>query len=333
MTIKHTSYEIEPLPNNPSHFESPSLPLDSIEPTFLPNQAASTTSMVEEEFNIDTAINSFYKSAVEFIVGLHDNNNFTKKDVSNIQSGIIQSLLTPMVSILKNVVKSEVKEPLSLSKFDNILTAMSNPFQFCTSEYILLKWLVANDLISKVKQFTIHNEIRPVQNLGETVYDEKQTKGALLPLKLQFKKYFEHGHNFQNQLNKLKKLQLSSENNITNFVQGKLWKLKICNHSSDKILIPYFLYIDDAEINNPLGSHAMFQQISAIYYSFPLAENSSKLSNIFLSGLIKSLDLKEFGNDLCLQTLICEINCLENDGLDIVTECGSFHVHFIPRRV
>jgi len=122
----------------------------------LQYQAASTTSMVEEQFIIDVAINSFYKSAVEFIVGLHDNNNFTKKDVSNIQSGIIQSLLTPMVSILKNVVKTEVKDPLSLSKFDNILTAMSNPFQFCTSEYILLKWLAANDLISEVKQFTVH---------------------------------------------------------------------------------------------------------------------------------------------------------------------------------
>jgi len=98
--------------------------------------------MIDEQFNIDVAINSFNKSAEEFIVGLHDNNNFTKKYVSNIQSGIIQNLLTPMVSILKSVVKTEVKEPLSLSKFDNILTAMSNPFQFCTSEYILSKWLV-----------------------------------------------------------------------------------------------------------------------------------------------------------------------------------------------
>jgi len=206
---------------------------------------------------------------------------------------------------------------------------MSNPFQFCSSEYILLKWLVANDLISEVKQFSIHNEIGPVQHLGETVYDKKLTKGALLPLKLQFKKYFEHGENLKNQLNKLKKLQLNNDNSITNFVQGKLWKQKISNHSSNKILIPYFLYIDDAEINNPLGSHAMHQQISAIYYSFPLAENSSKLSNIFLAALIKSLDLIEFGNDLCLQTLIYEINLLESDGLDIVTECGRFRVHFI----
>jgi len=97
----------------------------------------------------------------------------------------------------------------------------------------------------------------------------------------QFKKYFEHGENFKNQLNKLKKLQLSNDKSITNFVQGKLWKQKISNHSSDKILIPYFLYIDDAEINNPLGSHAMHQQISAIYYSFPLAKTAQNYQIFF----------------------------------------------------
>jgi len=37
----------------------------------------------EVQFNIGQAINDLYKSAVEFIVTLHDNNNFTKKDVLN----------------------------------------------------------------------------------------------------------------------------------------------------------------------------------------------------------------------------------------------------------
>jgi len=62
----------------------------------------------------------------------------------------------------------------------------------------------SNDLIPEIKQFTIHNEICHVQHMGETAYDEKQTKGVLLPLKLQFKQYFEHSNNFKNQLNKLK---------------------------------------------------------------------------------------------------------------------------------
>jgi len=73
----------------------------------------------------------------------------------------------------------------------------------------------------------------------------------------------------------------------------------------------------------------MVQQMSAIYYSFPLSDNSSKLKNIFLASLIKSIDLKEFGNDLCMQSLINEINFLENNGVNIISSHGNYHVHFI----
>jgi len=87
--------------------------------------------------------------------------------------------------------------------------------------------------------------------------------------------------------------------------------------------------MDDVEINNPLGSHAMSQSISAIYYSFPLAENSSQLSNIFLAALIKTTDYKKFGNEPCLTHLIQEINVLEKEGIIVTTPSGEFHVHFI----
>lgn len=54
-----------------------------------------------------------------------------------------------MVNTLKAIVKTEVKEPLSLSKFNKIIAALSNPFQYCSSEYNLLNWLSTNDFWSK----------------------------------------------------------------------------------------------------------------------------------------------------------------------------------------
>jgi len=69
--------------------------------------------------------------------------------------------------------------------------------------------------------------------------------------------------------------------------------------------------------------------ISAIYYSFPLAENNSKLSTIFLVALLKHIDIKKFGNDNCLQSLVNEINTLENEWIDINTQDGNFHIHFV----
>lgn len=65
--------------------------------------------------------------------------------------------------------------------------------------------------------------------------------------------------------------------------------------NTGKVLIPYFLYFDDVEINNPLGPHS--SGIIACYYSFPTLLPSSQLSkidNIFVASLIKSSDLKTY---------------------------------------
>jgi len=129
-----------------------------------------------------------------------------------------------MVYTLKAIVKTEVKEPLSLSKFNQIITAISNPFQYCSSECNLLNWLSTNNLISEVQQFTINNDICLIKHMGESIHDEKKTKGALLPLKLQFKKYFEHGDNLKIQMNEIQKLQLNNDDNISNFIEGNLWR-------------------------------------------------------------------------------------------------------------
>ncbi|XP_022176334.1 uncharacterized protein LOC111037844 [Myzus persicae] len=122
---------------------------------------------------------------------------------------------------------------------------------------------------------------------------------------------------------------ISDENcNMTNFIQGSLWKEKIALYHN-KIVVPFFMYIDDFEINNPLGSKSMKHAISAVYYSFPLNEQSSKLNNIFLAALLKSHDLKSYGNDLCFKQLVEEFNSLEKNGILINTPDGPKTVHFI----
>lgn len=57
----------------------------------------------------------------------------------------------------------------------------------------------------------------------------------------------------------------------------------------------FFMYVDDVELNNPLGSKSMCHSLLAVYYSFPLSEHNSKLNNIFLTALIKSRDVKLLG--------------------------------------
>jgi len=300
-----------------------------IETPILDNQP-DCSKKIPQSFDIDSAINSLYKSAITFIMSLHNNNNFSFKDVLKIQNGIIEYLTKPMALMLTKLNNSQVEvvEHSTIKiQLNKLSTVFSNPFQPCSTEYRLGKWLVQNQYITDIQQFTINNEICNVQLLGETIYDEKVTKGALLPLNEQFKKYLEHGDNLNTFINNLTILK-NDDSSISHFVQGNLWKQKT-SHYVGKLVFPFFLYMDDVEINNPLGSHSMSQSISAIYYSFPLAENSSQLSNIFLAALIKTIDYKKFGNEPCLIHLIQEINILEKEGLIVTTQDGEFHVHFI----
>lgn len=51
---------------------------------------------------------------------------------------------------------------------------------------------------------------------------------------------------------------------FTNFVQGIVWKYKESNNKLQTIL-PIFLFLDDYEIGNPLGSHSGIHKLGAVY--------------------------------------------------------------------
>lgn len=184
-------------------------------------------------------------------------------------------------------------------------------------------------LIDNLKEVTINDQTMPAHKTG--ILENKQviTKGVLMPLKFQFKTFFEKDNLLQNILNYTTFLQ---QNNVKlcNFVQGELWKEKVKLYPG-KILIPYILYTDDFEINNPLGSNSLKHSICNLYYSFPcLPKGESRLENIFYVAITKSRDLKNFGNEKCFECLIEELKDIEINGIDI--DCGNHitvRVHFV----
>lgn len=278
-------------------------------------------------FNYLNSIKLLHEATVQFVLSLHNNSNFNSSDVTFIQSGIKEYILRPMASIFKNLVEEEIHEPALLFKILKFETVLLDPFFYCSTEHRLNNWLKNNNLLSPIHQFTINNTIVPVDHAGNIMYDEKITKGVLLPIKYQFKQFFECHDNYKIFYDKLIEYE-NDHTSISNFVQGKLWKEKKALHEG-KIVFPYFLYIDEFEINNPLGSHAHVQSIAAVYYNFPLDVNNSKLTNIFLAALIKSYDVKKFGNEACFEILINELNELEKEGINISTQNGIFQVYFV----
>jgi len=118
---------------------------------------------------------------------------------------------------------------------------------------------------------------------------------------------------------------------ISNFIQGELWQQKVHLFFEKKTVLPLFLYYDDVEVCNPLGSHASIRKLGAVFYSIPCLPPQfvSQLENIFVVLLFHSVvDRSQFSNTSIFTILVDEINYLQKEGLEIQTREGSFHIYF-----
>lgn len=269
-------------------------------------------------------ISSCANNGILFALELHNKNNFARKDVTSIQENVLHKIVNPILEkfdqFVKNNFSLQIEQTLLLS---SLFQEIENPFRNCSTDHQLYEWLKANDYLSNFEEFSINNEITQLYRRGEMRYDEVDTTGVLMPISFQFRKIFEKNDLILHTLKNMEKISNNSHLN-SNFIQNPLWKEKSKSLvAAGKIAIPYFLYIDDAEINNPLGSHC--NPISFLYYSFPVIENCE----IFSAAFFQSKDYKEFGNEKCLRALIREIIKLEQDGLKIVTSDGVMDVYFV----
>ncbi len=286
-----------------------------------------TTAKTETKVDFEKQLENLKEACALFVLGLANSNNFSRKNVIDIQKNVEMLILKPLIVAIEEFLKSKI--PDYFVKFDKLhtfLLSVSELFEQHSTDYKLFSWLEKQDLISTYKRFTIQNQIEEVFKDGVCTFDEKKYTGTLLPLKFLFRKIFEQDDILKETMDSIHRFSSSDRESIENFTQGELWKKKV-DSFGDKIVIPYFIYSDDFEINNCLGSHAA--PMTAIYFSFPVLFNNSKLKNIFLAGLLKSSDLKTFGNDLCLETFIQELISLEKDGLKIQTNKGHFEVYFV----
>ena len=254
--------------------------------------------------------------------------NFSRKDATEVQKNI--SVLTNCIAKeIESKILTACTDPLQIeikNSLMKIIDFCKNPFKNIDTEYKFLKHLKSNNLYEKSKIVTINNTIENTVINSSNTIDEKKVKGVLLPLKFQFRKYFELPgvlNSFLDNHNSMK-----SVTEFSSFVNSTLWKKKVSLYQ-DKLVIPYFLYFDDFEINNPLSSHS--SSILGVYYSFPSAPHflRSNLNNIFVAALFKSKDVKQIGNDRTFYNLIEEINDLETVGIEIQLHNQSLKVYFL----
>ncbi|XP_055914391.1 uncharacterized protein LOC129947743 isoform X1 [Eupeodes corollae] len=293
----------------------------------LPSSLSSCQKSKKENF--DEEIKNMRESAFKFSLSLHTNDNFSRKDVVNIQKSVSTQIVAPLLQIFDSFSKTRIcHDHEALNEISTLISSCKHLFDDCASDYLLLQKLKKSGYMNDVEEFVINNEMETVFHCGELSLDENLTKGVVLPLRSQFKLLFETNNFLKAMLQYMEMLEKSDR--IRSFINGELWKEKVKMYPN-KLLVPYFLYGDDFEINNPLGSHSSVHSVCNFYYSFPcMPIKESKLDNVFLAAVIRTRDMKKFGNSKCLVPLVNELKFLEQEGLSIEASDGQvYRIHFI----
>lgn len=117
---------------------------------------------------------------------------------------------------------------------------------------------------------------------------------------------------------------------IKNFVNGLLYQAAEAENSG-KNIIPLFFYSDEFEINDPLKAHNKRHSICALYYSFPTLPSLyfTKLSNIFIAGAIKKVDVSDHGIDKLIKHVITNFYDIESNGIvERHSKTKEYRIHF-----
>lgn len=94
--------------------------------------------------------------------------------------------------------------------------------------------------------------------------------------------------------------KLNEETNIiTNISRADLWQSKYFQKFKKDIVLPLYVFFDELEVGNPLGSHKVVNKFSAVYVSITTLPPrlASRSHSILFSTLFHSSDKKLCGNE------------------------------------
>lgn len=212
-----------------------------------------------EKINLNVNENSREKHIednVVFTTKYLSKNNITRSDVQNLQSDI-QTFITShignmiKINILEKMKSKSISNREIMSALEEILEICEDPFKNIDSEYKFFKFMVTNELLRKPTDFIFNEIIAPKIVNYENTLGVTSSHVNIQDLTFQFRKFFELPGMLKETLEHMTDLEKNPD--IVNFISGSLFKTIKATYAPNDVVIPFFLYWDDFEINNPLG--------------------------------------------------------------------------------
>ncbi|XP_023318087.1 uncharacterized protein LOC111694374 [Trichogramma pretiosum] len=274
------------------------------------------------------------KELLIFILNIYADSNLPRSVVDTVidffdkfnQNHFIPSLRADILEALENEQLSERTKMKLNSVFDDYKTLFV-PLNTEDNRFNLLRKI--NYRNPQVPE--IGNVLEKKSEGNHTYVSFDPVFALVMPLKITLKHFLEIPNVFNSIMEYRSKLL--EENNpliIKNIIQADLFRQKYIPKHCQDIVIPYFIYFDECECGNALGSCAGKNKMSAVYSQIACLPPSiaSRLCAIFLSLLMHSKQQKKLSNRETFHKLVDEANDLRQNGVKICVDSKSFVVKF-----
>ena len=185
--------------------------------------------------------------------------NYVQNIVDDV-TNIVESITTKMKRLLIFDLKQNgVNTNEASTSIDRTGAAMLKVLKTFRTHHRRLQMLKESDYLVPVEQDIVGDRIDDRRRKGIIMKVIVPVYASYLSISFTLQKLFNKPGVFSAAKKHMQKLEDEKEL-LQNFIQGKLWKRKVAKFYRGKFVIPLFLYFDDFEVNNVLGSHAGYKK-------------------------------------------------------------------------
>lgn len=240
---------------------------------------------------------AIFNHILSLILYLYGSLDLSRKVVQDVISYIIDFNKTVYLASIKrdilDILKNDNISDYSLLRIEECFEQHGDVFHVVDSESKRFNILRGRGFID-VKQFFIGTTFKHVcEDDSDTAVPENMF-GFYIPLKESLKIFLQIPGLFNQILSYRQKLSKPSQI-ITNILQARLCVQKYTTKFMNNNVLPLYIFYDDLEVGNALGSHAGTNKLGAIYVSIACLPPtmSAKLSSIICSTLFYTSDKKK----------------------------------------
>ena len=262
--------------------------------------------------------NKCFVVILNFILFLYNDSSVSRKMIVAIVNYIETLICDTLVPLLLQEITKELKDKvddLTITKIDLIFRQCKNLFQDINTEFKIKSLLISKGLYIEPEYEYLGSTDKKIYSVDANAKENVYL--AFIPLERTLENFLKIPNLFKSILQYMRSL-INEKNVISNIIQADWWKRNF-EHLTEKIILPFYIYFDDFQTKNVLGSHPEKNKFGGVYGQIGCLppELSARTDSIHLISMFYTNDRKQFGNHAIFERLINTMNNLREKGIKI----------------